>query len=90
MAAQSEDRAVAAAGDFEFAIGFAGVIGRHQMLAPVLDPLDRPAGQPRGERDQKILGIEFAALAKAAADIVFDHARSGLRQGPAAPPGCGG
>ncbi len=45
-----------------------------QVLAAVLDPLDRPAGRARRERDQEILRIEFAAHAEAAADVVLDHA----------------
>jgi hypothetical protein len=73
MPAQRKDRAVVKAGDFELAIGFAGMVGGHQKLAAVFDPIDRTAGQPRRERDQEILGIEFAALAEPAADIVFDH-----------------
>ena len=73
MAAQSEDRAVAFAGDLNIDLGFAGMIHRHQVLAPVLGPLDRPVEMARRKRDQEILGIEFAARAKAAADIVLDH-----------------
>jgi hypothetical protein len=49
------------------------MVRRDQMLAPILDPLDRPAGQARRKRDQKILGVEFATNAKPATDIVFDH-----------------
>ena len=43
------------------------------MLAAVLGPFHRPADVPRRERNQEIFRIEFAARAKAAADVVFDH-----------------
>ena len=53
----------------------ARVVGRHQVLAPVLDPFDRPAEAHRGEADQHILGVELAADAEAAADIaLLQHA----------------
>jgi hypothetical protein len=50
------------------------------MLAAVLDPFDRAPGKSRRKRDQKILGIEFAARAEAAADIVFHHPDRALGQ----------
>ncbi len=57
---------------------FARVIGRHQMLAPVLDPFDRPAEPHRREADEKILRVELAADAEAAAGIAFlEHDGSG-------------
>jgi hypothetical protein len=34
----------------------ARVVGGHQMLAPVLDPFDRPSQSQGGEADKKILG----------------------------------
>jgi hypothetical protein len=49
------------------------MVHRGQVLAPVLDPADRAADMPGGKRDQEILGIELAAGAEAAADIVFDQ-----------------
>ena len=80
MPAQTEDRTVAVAGDFQLAFRFARVVGRGEMLAPVLDPFHRPAGEARGEWDQKIFGVELAARAEAAADVVFHHANRGLGQ----------
>ena len=50
------------------------------MLAPVLQPADRAANMPRRERNQEILGIELAAGAKAAANIVLDQVDLGRRQ----------
>jgi hypothetical protein len=50
------------------------MIGGEQMFAAILDPLHRPAGEARRERDQEVLRIEFAARAEAAADVVLHHA----------------
>ncbi len=55
-AAQRQDGAVAFAGDLELTVGIAGMIGGHEMLAAILDPLDRPAAAPRRIRNQKVLG----------------------------------
>ena len=78
--AQRQDGAVAVAGDLEVAFDVARVVGCEQMLAPVLDPFHRPADKARRERNQKILRIEFAAHAEAAADVVLDHADGLLGQ----------
>ena len=72
--AQRQDRAVPVARDLQFTFGIAGMIGGEQMLAAILDPLHRPAGEACRERDQKVLRIEFAARAEAAADVVLHHA----------------
>src|SRR5258707_9885117 len=50
------------------------------MLAAILDPFDRTADMARRERDEKILGIELAAHAEAAADIDLDHVDGMLGQ----------
>jgi hypothetical protein len=63
------------------------MVHRRQMLAPVLQPADRAANMPRRERNQEILGIELAAGAKAAANIVFRSRRRGLVTDPASSPG---
>ena len=78
VAAQAEDVAVARAGDLDVAIDLARVIGRHQVLAAVLDPFHRAADVAGRERDQEILGIELAAHAEAAADVGLDHVDGGL------------
>ena len=49
----------------------ARMVGGDQVLAPVLDPLDRPAEAECGEGDEHILGIDLAANAEAAADMTF-------------------
>ena len=61
------------AGDLDLAIGLARVVHRDQVLAPVLEPADRASDMPGGKRDQEVLGIELAAGAEAAADIVLDQ-----------------
>ena len=78
--AQREDRAVLVARDLQFAFGITGMIGGEQMLAPILDPLHRPAAEARRERDQEVLRIELAARAEAAADVVLHHADGAFRQ----------
>ncbi len=56
----------------------ARVVGRHQMLAPILDPFDRAAQPQRGEAHQKILGVKLAADAETAAGIaLLQHDRGG-------------
>ena len=47
------------------------VVGRHQMLAPVLDPLYRPAQSHRGETNEKVFRVELAADPEPAAGIAF-------------------
>ena len=49
------------------------------MLAARLDPLYRAADVPGGERDQEIVGVEFAAHAEGAAGVALHHADVGLR-----------
>jgi hypothetical protein len=49
----------------------AGMVGGHQMLAPVLDPLDRPPQSERGDTNEKVFGVELAADAEPAAGIAF-------------------
>ena len=73
MAAQAEDRAVARAGDLDVALRLARVIERHQLLAAILGPFHRAPGVARRERNEKVLGIELAARAEAAADVVLHH-----------------
>ena len=57
----------------------ARMIGRDQVLAPILDPFNRPPQAQRRETDQHVLWIKLAANAKAAADVPLEqmHARGG-------------
>ena len=80
VAAQPENGAVAVERDLDIAVGLARVRDRHEMLAPVLDPFHRMAELARREGDQKILRIELAARAEAAADVVLDVVDGLLRQ----------
>ena len=57
IAAQSKDRAVARAGNFQLAFRVARVIGREQMFAPIFDPFNRAVELARRKRDQKIFRI---------------------------------
>src|SRR5580704_16836391 len=70
-AAQRENSAVAGTGDLKITSRVAGMAQRHQILAPVLYPLHRTPNDPSRKWDQKVFGIEFAARAETAADIVF-------------------
>src|SRR5215470_17176980 len=51
-----------------------------QMLAAILDPFHRPTDFARGERNEKIFGVEFPAYAKAPTDVEFEHVDGALRQ----------
>ena len=52
--------------------------GGQQVLAPGLDPADRPAEQPRGRRRRQLLAVERDLLAEAAADVRRDHPHAAL------------
>ena len=87
IAPEAENAAVRSRCDLDVAFDLSGVIGTQQMLAPVFDPFDGPVESTRRERNEKILGVEFAAGAEAATHIQFDHLDlsfgqpHGLRQG---------
>ena len=78
MSAHGENRAVALACNLKFTIDLARMVRRGEMLAAVLDPFHRLADQPRRERNEKILRIELALDAEAAADVDLDHVDVGL------------
>ena len=50
------------------------------MLTTILDPSNAGTQLSRGERNQEILGIEFAASAEASSDIDLDQIDGGLVQ----------
>ena len=57
------------------------LVGGHQVLAPVLRPLDRPAEAERRPRDEDLFGIEEHDLRpEAAAHVGRDHLHLELRQ----------
>jgi hypothetical protein len=67
---------------------FARMIGREQMLAPVLDPFHRPAQAHCCRADQNVFWIKLAANTEAATNVRFvqlnareaasEYARKGL------------
>ena len=67
----AENAAVFVDGRSYFVALLARVIGRDQVLAPVLDPFDRLAEFERGRAHQHVLRIHFAADAEAAADMAL-------------------
>ena len=79
MAAQREDCAVSATGNFKFALDLARVGRRYQMFTAALDPAHGARQTARGVRDEEILRIEFAAHTEAAADVRLDHLDGRLR-----------
>ena len=70
---QAENRPVPPARDLEVATHVAGMADREKMFAPILDPLDRTVQGAGNERDEEVLGEEFAPHAEATAGIAFDH-----------------
>jgi hypothetical protein len=49
------------------------MIRAKQVLAPVLDPFHGYPELARRVRNQKVLDVELASHAEAAADVVLDH-----------------
>ncbi len=72
-----EEAAIAVDGGAQLVTLLARMIGRDQMLAPVLDPFHRPAEPQRGETNQHVLGIKLAANTEPSAHVAFEemHAR---------------
>src|SRR5258708_19733276 len=54
--------------------------GAHQVLAPVLDPLDRALHPARQERNQQVFRVDVPLEAEAAADIERNTAYARLRE----------
>ena len=78
--AHAQQRAVPARGDLQLAAHLPRVIGRHQVLAPILDPFHRPPQLHGGVGDQEVLRVELAADAEPAADVGLDEMDPVLRQ----------
>ena len=64
-----KQRAVLARGDLQLAVHLPRVVGGHQVLAPVLDPLDRPTELHGGVGHQVVFRVELAADSEAAAHV---------------------
>ena len=79
VGAHAQQRAVLARGDLQLAAHLPRVVGGHQVLAPILDPLDRPPELHGGVGDQVVLRVELAADAEAAAHVGLDEVDTVLR-----------
>src|SRR5215831_13624903 len=55
----------------------ARVIGRHQVLAAIFQPLDRSSEAHRRDKNEYILRIDLSAHAEAAADMSFVKMKRG-------------
>ena len=78
--AHAQHRPVAPRGDLDLVHLVARVAGRHHVLAAVLRPLDGPARDNGGRRDQQVLGIARRLGAEATAHIGGDDANLVGRQ----------
>ena len=79
---QREDAALLADGGFDLGDAVGTGAGGEEMLEPVLDPFDRPAGDARGQRGQHDVGKDRELDAEAAAAVGRD-AQPQLRPGDA-------
>jgi hypothetical protein len=64
-----EDLALARGRDLALHDVVAGERGAHQVLGPVLDPLDRLAGDDRADDGADVAGVDADLVAEAAADV---------------------
>ena len=74
LAAHAEEAAVVVERDFEVPILVALLDRGEKMLAPVLDPFDRPSQQQARRRQRHLFRIHDELGAEAAADVGRDHA----------------
>ena len=72
--ARAEQASVVVESDLDVPVLIPLLNRRHEMLAPVLDPFDRPSQQEACRRDRHLFGIENELCAKSAADIGRDDA----------------
>ena len=73
LVVEPEDEAARIDGGADAVDLVARVVEGEQVLAPVLDPLDRPSEPGRGDADQHVLGVELAPHAEAAADMALEE-----------------
>ena len=69
---QPEDLAVPGRGDLAVHVVVAGERGGHQVLRPVLHPLNRPAGEDGADDRADVPGIDRDLVAESAADVRGD------------------
>ncbi len=75
LSAHAEEPSVVVEGDLEVPILLALLNGGEEMLAPVLDPLDRPPQDEAGGGERRLFRIEHELGAEAAADVRRHHAQ---------------
>ncbi len=73
LASEAENPPIGSRGDLDIAFGLPRMICGAEVLAAILDPLDRAAQVACREGDEEVFRIELAARAKATADINLDH-----------------
>ena len=73
LVVEPEDEAARIDGGADAVHLVARVVEREQVLAPVLDPLDRPAEPGRGDADQHVLRVELAPHTEPAADMALEE-----------------
>ena len=76
--ADAEDARLGVDGDLDLPVLVAFLGGGDEMLAPVLDPLDRASQQQGGHRHHGVLGIDHELGPEAAADLRRDHPHPAL------------
>src|SRR5215470_18699149 len=74
------DRSVFLNADLDAMILLARLIHRFKILRAIFEPTNGPSKVHRGERNQKIFRIKFAARAETAANLGFDKMNTTLRQ----------
>src|SRR5262249_15461812 len=80
LIAQRQDAAVVVKADLDIVDLVARMAGAHQMLAAVLNPLDRPP-QPSGpEPNQQVSRVDVPLEAETAADVERDAAYARFRK----------
>ena len=75
-----EESAIRIRGDTDEHVLVAGVAGREEVLATILDPFDRPAESKREPGDENVFGVHVGFLSEPAADVRADDADSLDRQ----------
>ena len=76
-----QDPAVSVEGDLGVVPLVTGMAGAQNVLAPLFHPADGPAGHPREEGHQHVLGIDVPLDAEAAADIGCNDPDTSFRHG---------
>jgi hypothetical protein len=73
--AQPEDAPLPIEADLHLVLDLPRVVGGHEALAAILDPLDGAAELHGGQGHEDVLGVELAAHAEAASHVHFGEAQ---------------